>query len=505
MNKANDNFTQSIYALLYSYNDAYIKLNASTFQGYLKYYLNDEIFDFFHNNFESIDLDFYERLFSSPNPFQKYKNNMPHRNQPEYLLVLFMTMYNLNSTLKNPITSLSNWADLQFLFINITDTISSLIMNFDFDEHDTIFFDKIYLPNTTIKDYIAQIINNTEKVELYRNDNRKFYIPPQIQHLLNVLDKSFIDSNFVFIQLQTILLLLSISPIYSKSVNAIARTLLFTFKEILFNTSIDKIIIDNAILSSHISSGAKKTTALKIFFSLDNQDRFCLRLDYPHEGADYLHLNLHEPARDTALPLTATEFHTLKRELDSSDNLQSIFFEFNNLVWFRNDFLNKLKKSSLKISSIEKGKILTFYTNQRHYSLLSTTAKNFSISETNEFLIEFSTACSHVLDNKYIEYSKTSIEDISLELSNIYSKHILRTFTLSYLKLNFHSYYYGIPLTSLPAMHSLKQDVLNFIFTNHSNQVESLGLGVYDDFANLSLEDILELFEEICNEPNNHF
>ena len=33
---------------------------------------------------------------------------------------------------------------------------------------------------------------------------------------------------------------------------------------------------------------------MKIFFALENSDRYCLKIDFPHEGAEYLHLNLHE-------------------------------------------------------------------------------------------------------------------------------------------------------------------------------------------------------------------
>lgn len=46
-----------------------------------------------------------------------------------------------------------------------------------------------------------------------------------------------------------------------------------------------------------------------------------MRIDFPHEGAEYLHLNLHEPHRQTAIPLNYKQYSMLIQEGHEHDGL----------------------------------------------------------------------------------------------------------------------------------------------------------------------------------------
>lgn len=130
-----------------------------------------------------------------------------------------------------------------------------------------------------------------------------------------------------------------------------------SFKDLLADVRIQKIEIDTAIASGIIRKGVRTTTGIKIFFALGNMDRYCLRIDFPHKGEAFLHYNLHEPGRENALPLNEKKYRLLAGKYKHLDEL---FFHFNNLYWFRSNFVSKLERIAPEKDSDEYANYLNF-------------------------------------------------------------------------------------------------------------------------------------------------
>ena len=83
-------------------------------------------------------------------------------------------------------------------------------------------------------------------------------------------------------KIQTALLTLAESTLYSDSVREIAKSIALLFKELWVNSRILKVIIEPSFRNNEFEIGLKKSTKLEIFFSLKNRDRFCPRMDFPY-------------------------------------------------------------------------------------------------------------------------------------------------------------------------------------------------------------------------------
>ena len=287
------------------------------------------------------------------------------------------------------------------------------------------------------------------------------------------------------------------SKLYPVYVSKIAKNILLIFKEMLANSRIEKIEIDSAISAGVIRHGIRKTTGMKIFFALENSDRYCLRIDFPHEGAEYLHLNLHEPHRQTVIPLNYKQYSMLKKQYGDLSNL---FFNFGNMYWFRYDFIEKLNKCSL-IEGCENNNrnfiadINAVFFRQSHYSLSD---DNITKDNMVDFIAEFGKALIHTQIYE-TSYFCTEIENIDDKLTKIKLRDIfINAFALYqrfYLEEKIFQKSYKV------GYDKLKEKLLNALFTSFSSEVEPLG--EYAEFEELRLEDIFFLLYDIVNDSES--
>ena len=96
------------------------------------------------------------------------------------------------------------------------------------------------------------------------------------------LSCKYIRNGISLLKLFHVLVLLRISPFYSDDVHDIADKLISQLREPLFDKRIIKIVVDSNIYGENPKP--HKTTRLKILFALGNSDRYCIRLDFPHDG-----------------------------------------------------------------------------------------------------------------------------------------------------------------------------------------------------------------------------
>lgn len=212
-------------------------------------------------------------------------------------------------------------------------------------------------------------------------------------------------------------------------------------------------------------------------------------MDFPHEGVEYLHLNLHEPNRETAIPLTYKQYSILSNKYGDLNNL---FFEYGNLYWFRYNFL--LKLDSIVFQGTEENNqfredIQNIFYKQSHYKILRD-----EISKENmlEFVNELGIALIHaqVCDATYIY---TEVDNIDEELTKIRLRDIwseaLGQYEMIYLKEQLHN------KNKQEKFSELKRSLLGALF-KHFEQEMSL-VGTYEEFEGMDLEDILLLLDDI--------
>lgn len=91
-----------------------------------------------------------------------------------------------------------------------------------------------------------------------------------------------------------------------------------------------------------------RTTRIHIIFSLKNNDIYSLRIDMPHKGVEYVHINLQELYQghvyDSAVPIMDDEvLEEVKTLLDG--NIEQFFYESGeDLWWFRIGFMKKIEE-----------------------------------------------------------------------------------------------------------------------------------------------------------------
>ena len=498
--KFTNRFSKSLAALLTVYNDVPVYLSDELMKEYLNNFIENGpyIYENVHNDYTLLsDQALWQGAFLEEDPFG---NNPETSKSVEYLLSIFMVLYKIHDTLQKPHFyeldhSFSLWSDTWC----VNSFISSLVMDFDFRNQRGLDFCSKYMPNNMVVKYIYNIYK-TEMVKRRITDILGLDIAPEedLSELMHKFDYDIVTAGTAFMQVQAVLLLLNCSALYSKSTQKIAETLIMTFKELLGDVRIEKMEIDTAIASEIMREGVRTTTGIKIFFALENFDRYCLRIDFPHKGEEFFHYNLHESGRRNALPLNAAQYNSFACKYTHLDEL---FFHFNNLYWFRCNFISKLERMAPEKDSDEYEKywnfrkeLLDLFHKQGHYRMFANDKDNdISRSDMMTFVAEFGTALSQMSDTAVL-YSDAGIDNISCELNRIKLKDIIYYHLTLYQEYVYKEFL--LEKSCQSEKEKIKINLLDILFDSYKEFVTPYG--DYKDFAELNLKEILELVWEIC-------
>lgn len=491
-----DRFTESLMALLYKYDIAPVRLKDEDMKKYLRYFIEngsyiDEIFDGQYDNMSNLAIwktNFMDGCLPDEKIFTSGKAS--------YLCTIYMLLFVIKTDLQEgDLYEIEKLQNMSLMASMINTFMSSLIMDFDFESFYKLDFNANYMPGPMLTEYIGGMYKTELLKQQYMETlGQTTLLESKLIELNRKIDREILVTGISFMQIQAILLLMESSKLYSVYVSKIAKNILLIFKEMLANSRIEKIEIDSVISAGVIRRGIRKTTGMKIFFALENSDRYCLRIDFPHEGAEYLHLNLHEPHRQTAIPLNYKQYSMLKKQYGDLSNL---FFNFGNMYWFRYNFIEKLDKCSLIEGCENNNKnfiadIKAVFFRQSHYRLFD---DNITKDNMVDFIAEFGKALIHTQIYE-TSYFCTEIENIDDKLTKIKLRDIfINAFALYqrfYLEEKIFQKSYKV------GYDKLKEKLLNALFTSFSSKVEPLG--EYAEFEELRLEDIFFLLYDIVND-----
>ena len=202
----------------------------------------------------------------------------------------------------------------------------------------------------------------------------------------NRLSCKYIRSGIAVLKLFNVLALLQISPVYSEDVHYITKELIQSLREILFNKRVIKLVVD---YDTHgLNCKPHKTTRLKIYFAMGNSDRYCIRLDFPHDGEDSIHLNMNEPghSRSSGLPFDNRDYKRIIEICEDPWTFDKLFYQRDDLYWFKSNFASTVKE--IRKSKKDQGQALNDLLHERSHIKIASSENMSAVTEFSEALAE---------------------------------------------------------------------------------------------------------------------
>lgn len=315
--------------------------------------------------------------------------------------------------------------------------LSFTLMKYEFEQEKPLDFNNHYNVAAEIQE-ISKVLLSRINFENFINELES-EVPICMKTDYDNLNKMFIlryiKSYFMLIKIIVILCVMTKSRYYEDHTKDLAKTILLELRELLYNKRINKIYFSKNIGTTHCDK-QRTTTKLEIFFSMNNTDCYCLRLDFPHAGVNYIHLNINEPEKKSSsgFPVKSIEIEDLIDLCGSEENFSSLFYFQDDFYWFRSNFATKVKDIYDNNKELE-SRMLEFQSTRRHKKI----GDNKSEQDISDFVVAFNTATIeygiedspyNILDgteNKLFQYIKFQdhLFTISVKLQKIHQDYIL--------------------------------------------------------------------------------
>ena len=195
-------------------------------------------------------------------------------------------------------------------------------------------------------DYIPQIagVRNVQAVEkilqgiMLRYDEKKNTLL-SLYHAYRYSTLRTLDMLILTLGLQII----KFSPFFDEDDRTFCDNLLHTLMMLLRNAQVIAIFKNDAYFDKELAwmnRGSKDhTTRLQILYEYGNGDQYSLRLDLPHKGIPFFHLNSQSKGEVKCFPLDENAYQALVKENPSYEGL---FIEYDNGLYFLKENAKKL-------------------------------------------------------------------------------------------------------------------------------------------------------------------
>lgn len=281
-------------------------------------------------------------------------------------------------------------------------------------------FDDIYSQSSIVIEYLVHIRDDMRNREILQNANPDLkIIDSNMLKCVKEFDLDILEAHLDYLILVTILMCICISPFCDDIEKNIASCFLDNLSSSLPNCRIEDIFMEPNVYFSESEPGNRTSTKLEIFFSLNNEDKYQLRVDFPHKGVDYIHFNLYEPYAETAFPIDAYEYTEILK--NHGDIVDKFFYKSGSKWWFRNSFSRLIKDLSDEQSALRDA-LESLFNEHQHYRAFP---DNISESSVKAFLDELFAAIN-VFEIKHSKYMKPKLIDENEQLENIVIAHNLR-------------------------------------------------------------------------------
>ena len=274
--------------------------------------------------------------------------------------------------------------------ILINSELAQYFMNHSFKAGSSLCDGGGYNQSAVMINFLKVLKNDADSREMIQQicGSENIILGPSYRRVAKY-DLELLGAHLEYLLLVAILMCLSESPYFSSDVKSIAHEILLCFKDLFSDSRIEYIFMEPNVFFSEQEQGIHATTKFEIFFVQSNNDRYCLRLDFPHDDINYVHFNLHEPFRETAFPISNEEYADLTKEIPS---MYSYFYEYSNSYWFRSNFERLIVEGHFEQEDSRK-KLRAVYERQKHYRFLKS---KYSSDQVKTFLNVVFTAASSI-------------------------------------------------------------------------------------------------------------
>lgn len=301
--------------------------------------------------------------------------------------------------------------------------ITGLMLQDVYDSEEDLELTYKYNVNRDLVKYSSEIFR-WHRLEKKLKDNGEEVAWMEADGLTHVFDEllcTYLKECISLIKLQLILCILRFSPLYASFEHTMADELFFLFRDLLYNKRLFLININR----NH-NKDCVLSTRIEILFALNNDDRYCFRVDFPHEGNEYIHLNLNAPGKvhnSVGFPFPLNKRVDLMEKCNSDpETYASLFFESDEMIWFRNDFYEKMNEVST-LDGHAKNILTSLYDERKHLRLSEGfwTKENCAIFETDllEAISVYGFAhCDYKMDghNELRYFERIWYKDILIEM-----------------------------------------------------------------------------------------
>lgn len=265
--------------------------------------------------------------------------------------------------------------DLYSQIVSLNMSVSSVFMNYVFENNQWLNYEERYHPNILLMNYLSNLCRESRFIEnviqdLPENEFLMCCVKTKTQ-----FEKMTIISGIHFIKLQTLLLTMAEVPFYSCSVQKIARNTALLFRDFLADVRVVKIIIEPNLGYSDQETGFRRSTQIEIFFIY-----------------------------------------------------KKLFWKHNNLYWFRQGFEQKLEQVFPDKKSEEYQALKLFF---RHRSHLPLVESEMSLEDVKAFLVELADGMKRMNMGNCV-YDRTRAVDIDETLLRIRVKEAAHEASMGY-------------------------------------------------------------------------
>lgn len=385
-----------------------------------------------------------------------------------------------------------SYDDAEYLFNNMILLNSEMTQYFieEAQREGSFSYDTEYSQSDVIMAYINVICKDMKKrerlQEIYPKQN---FLGNRCLQIVSEFDWKVLATHFEYLVLINTLMCIKISPFYTDKNKDIAGWFLNCFGNILLNCRIDEMYMKPNIYYSEDEKGSRTTTKLEIFFLQSNDDRYQLRLDFPHDDKNYIHFNLYEPFIETAYPIEISEYDNLVR--DQGETVKELFYRCGNKMWFKSKFINR-------ISSFEKSNPDLYYEVkhlfEEHMHVYACDSR-VTEDDMKEFLSELFSAIS-IMDMGYSKYIKPKIVDERKRLEHITLEKNVREATYKIDEAHFYKLSTGkIPVELEVELVHIECKLI-YVLTDYFGKYKS------EELSNLTTIELLELVKCCIDEEN---
>ncbi|WFR59894.1 hypothetical protein QA584_12675 [Anaerocolumna sp. AGMB13025] len=241
------------------------------------------------------------------------------------------------------------------IFVNLG--VSNFIMDinrgnkFSFTKHYNLEPD-IY--NGLIEQKKLQYINlYKDQRNVKESENEDLY---SVSNLLLGYDLLIVKQKLAVFKFFLALICIQRSLEYPMYMRMFAEILIDILQEIMFCGSLHRLYVQMKEINTSKPTDERgkedATTRLSITFSIANDDIFIMRIDFPHKGENFLHINMCESVKGrivaTGYPMEDIPENRIHLRNLTKDKYDKLFFHLNGYIWYKSNFENVLNKLKLR-------------------------------------------------------------------------------------------------------------------------------------------------------------